>query len=88
MYVGHLGTIHVKRGNGYTTRNIIPVAHYIFINLAHGEGTALNKDQPGSETLLFCLCNLVATHVFIVVVPTGSFRFVVFLFPEEPAIFT
>ena len=44
VHVGHFCTIHVKGRNRNTTGDIIPVSHYIFFRLSHGEGSSLYKN--------------------------------------------
>ena len=53
--IGYLGLVNIERRNGYTAGNIIPIAHYIFFSLTHGEGTTLYKHKTGAMPCSFAL---------------------------------
>ena len=71
MYIGYFCPIDIKRGYRYTAGNIIPVAHYIFICLAHGKSTTLYKDETGTCLLVLGFGYLETAHVLVVVVPAS-----------------
>src|SRR5690606_14847203 len=43
--IGDLCLIHIKGGNGYPARRVVPVKHYILINPSHGKGTTFNQHK-------------------------------------------
>src|SRR5690606_35647832 len=45
VYVGNLSTVDVERRYRYAALNVVPVAHYVFLSLAHSEGTTLNENE-------------------------------------------
>ena len=80
--VGDLCLIHIKGGNGYPARRVVPVKHYILINPPHGKGTTFNQHQVRTGDLLRSLSYRVTQVIDIArfgipVAPASSWRHII-----------